>query len=565
MEKEILGNTMRAKHSKGKTVGFFHAKEKRGMEDLVREQMMSEISVEWNVGYIPYKRAIFSPERTAVICEDVPVSYRELNEGINRCAHLLMRKGIRKGDRVAVLLLNCIEFLEIYFAASKIGAILVPLNWRLVGPELEYQLNNCGSRLLAFHDSFLGSVDLIRGRLKVEQDKFVFLASNSQLSQGFKLPDCPEWAEDYHKVVKDQPSMEPMPEQPVGLGDPLAILYTSGVTGNPKGAVVSHLQTFFKNFQVGIYVDAQQDDVVIAQMPLFHSGGLFIVATPALNSGMTLVMRRGFDGGEFAQDIQRYRGTIVFALTTMWRLILDTGRLDQIDVSSVRCVVGGGERTPPSLFEELAKRSLYMQQGFGQTENSAMMLLPREDIQRKMGSIGKPGFFTDIWIADGNGRKLPPGEIGEICAKGPTVMSGYWGMPEETLKTITKGGVLHTGDLGYTDEDGYFYIVDRAKDMYRSGGENVYPAEVEKVLMAHPKISLAAIVGVPDERWGETGMAFIVPASNETITAEEILEYLKGKVAKYKYPTLFRFMAELPLTATMKVRKAELKEKFGRS
>jgi fatty-acyl-CoA synthase len=322
------------------------------------------------------------------------------------------------------------------------------------------------------------------------------------------------------------------------------------------------MQTYFKNFQVGIYTDSQPGDVIIAQMPLFHSGGLFIVVTPSLCSGVIIVMRRGFDPNEFAEDIQRYRGTIIFALTTMWRLILDTGKLDQIDVSSVRRVVGGGERTPVTLFEELAKRNLYMQQGFGQTENSAMMLLPKEDIQRKMGSIGKPGFFTDIWISNGNGKRLPPGEIGEICAMGPTVMSGYWGKPEETANTIVKG-VLHTGDLGYTDEEGYFYIVDRAKDMYRSGGENVYPAEIEKVLMTHPKISMAAIIGVPDNKWGETGKAFIVPFPNEIITEKEILEFLKDKVAKYKYPTKFKFMKELPLTGTMKVKKSELKELYS--
>jgi fatty-acyl-CoA synthase len=313
---------------------------------------------------------------------------------------------------------------------------------------------------------------------------------------------------------------------------------------------------------VGVYTDAHPEDVIIAQMPLFHSGGLFIVATPALCGGLTMIMRRGFDPNEFAEDIQRYRGTIVFALTTMWRLILETGKLDQIDVSSVRRVVGGGERTPPSLFEELAKRNLHLQQGFGQTENSAMMLLPKEDIQRKIGSIGKPGFFTDIWISDGNGKRLPPGEFGEICAKGPTVMSGYWGKPEETASTIVKG-VLHTGDLGYVDEEGYFYIVDRAKDMYRSGGENVYPAEVEKALMTHPLISMAAIIGVPDNKWGETGKAFIVTTHNETITEREIIEFLKDKVAKYKYPTKFKFMKELPLTGTMKVKKSELKALYS--
>jgi fatty-acyl-CoA synthase len=253
--------------------------------------------------------------------------------------------------------------------------------------------------------------------------------------------------------VKDSPWEELATESPVAMDDPLAIVYTSGVTGSPKGAVVSHLQTYFKNFQVGVYIDGHSDDTVIAQMPLFHSGGLFIVATPTLNLGMTMVMRAGFDPNEFAEDIQRYRGTIVFALTTMWRLILDTGRLDQIDSSSVRCVVGGGERTPQSLFEELAKRGLHMQQGFGQTENSAMMLLPRDDVHRKMGSIGRPGFFTEVWVSGEDGRRLPAGEIGEIVARGPTVMSGYWNRPEDTGRAI-EGGVLHTGDLGYMDEEG---------------------------------------------------------------------------------------------------------------
>ncbi len=520
------------------------------------------MSADWSIGCIPYKRALLTPEKTAIIFEDIPITYRKLNEGINKTAHMLEKKGIKKGDRVGLILLNCIEFLEVYFACAKLGAILVPLNWRLVWPELEYQLNDSSVRLLVFHDTFLGSIDLIRNKLKVEQGKFIFLPSGNNLLPGFQPPKCPEWADDYHKIVDGQPVSEPYVEDPVDLNDSLAIIYTSGVTGKPKGAVVSHLQTYFKNFQVRIYTDSQPGDVIIAQMPLFHSGGLFIVVTPSLCSGVTIVMRRGFDPNEFAEDIQRYKGTIIFALTTMWRLILETGKLDQIDVGSVRSVIGGGERTPPSLFEELAKRNLRMQQGFGQTENSAMTLLPKEDIQRKMGSIGKPGFFTDIWISDGKGNRLPPGEIGEICAKGPTVMSGYWGNPEETAQTIVKG-VLHTGDLGYIDEEGYFYIVDRAKDMYRSGGENVYPAEVEKVLMTHPKISMAAIIGVPDNKWGEIGKAFIVPAPNETITEKEILDFLKDKVAEYKHPTKFKFMKELPLTATMKVKKSELKELYS--
>lgn len=520
-------------------------------------------SIPWDVGYIPLKHAQMHPDKIAIIFEDEPVTYGQLNEGVNRCACLLLAKGFKKGDRVCALMLNCIEFLEIYFAVARLGGVFVPLNWRLLGPELAYQINDCEARFLFFHDSFLGSIDLVRDRLKVDQDKFIYLKNGGPRIPGFELPGCPTWAEEYVKLTADQNGSAPMPPEPVLMSDPLAIVYTSGVTGNPKGAVLSHEQTFFKNFQIGVYTEAGPGDMLIAQMPLFHSGGLFIVATPALNAGMTMVMRRGFDPNEFAEDIQRYRGTIIFALTTMWRLIIESGKLDEIDVSSVRCVVGGGERTPPQIFDALSKRGLHMQQGFGQTENSAMMLMPREDIYRKMGSIGKPGYFTDIWIEDKSGKRLPPGEIGEIVATGPTVMTGYWNMPEITKDTIVDG-VLHTGDLGYMDEEGYFYIVDRAKDMYRSGGENVYPAEVEKILLNHPKVAQVAIIGINDSKWGEAGMAFVIPKqSGEVVNIEEIRDFLNDKIARYKHPAKVKMMTELPLTATMKVKKSELKEKYA--
>jgi fatty-acyl-CoA synthase len=520
-------------------------------------------SVLWDVGYIPRKHAQMHSGKTAIIFEDQPLTYGQLEESINRCACMLLAKGLKKGDRVCILMLNCIEFLEIYFAVARLGGIFVPLNWRLLGPELAYQINDCEARFLFFHDSFLGSIDLVRGSLKVDQDKFIYLKNGGPQIPGFELPACPAWAEEYAKLVADQNGSAAMPPEPVFMSDPLAIVYTSGVTGQPKGAVLSHGQTFFKNFQISTYTESTSSDMLIAQMPLFHSGGLFIVATPALNAGMTMVMRRGFNPNEFAEDIQRYRGTIVFALTTMWRMIIESGKLDEIDVSSVRCVIGGGERTPQNIFDALSKRGLHMQQGFGQTENSAMMLMPREDIYRKMGSIGKPGYFTEIWIEDKSGKRLPPGEIGEIVATGPTVMSGYWNMPETTKDTIVNG-VLHTGDLGYMDEEGYFYIVDRAKDMYRSGGENVYPAEVEKILLNHPDIAQVAIIGVPDEKWGEVGAAFIVPkGKDKVISIEEIKSYLKDKIAKYKHPAHVKMMTELPLTATMKVKKSELKNKYA--
>jgi len=510
---------------------------------------------DWNVGYIAKKRAVLTPSKTAFFYEDRPVTYKELNDNANRIARVLQQKGIRKGDRVSALLKNCPEFLEVFFAAAKLGLIFVPLNFRLVGPELEYQLNNAGVRLLVFHDSFVEKIYPILSSIKVERDKFIFVKSGVPGS-----PGCPDWASDYHDLVESCPADEPQTDQPAGLDDPISIMYTSGVTGTPKGVVSSHLQTFFKCFQNHLYFDMRSDDVYLSQIPLFHSAGLFIVATPILCRGATFIMRQNFEPEQFAKDIERYRATIVFAFTTMWRFILQTKKLDEIDVSSIRAVHGGGERTAPSMFEELAAKGIRMQQGFGQTENSFMMLLPQEDILRKMGSVGLPSFFGEVWIVDKEGRELPPREIGEFVAKGPTVMTGYWNMPEETAKAM-EGGVIHTRDLGYRDEEGYFYIVDRESETYRTGGENVYPAEVEKVLVLHPKIENVAIIGVPDEKWGETGKAFVVLKENESITKEEIHRFLEGKVAKYKYPSHVEFIKELPLTASGKIKKVDLKQR----
>ncbi len=388
-------------------------------------------SVRWNVGMIAVKRAAFTPDKAAVIFEDQPLSFKKINEEANRLARYFQSIGLKKGDRVAILALNCCEYLYFYFAAAKLGLIMVTLNFRLVGPELAYQLNDSGARLLLFHDVFSANVLGIKKETPVEEDKLIFLKGLMD-----KAPGCPDWAGDYHEAVSGFSIEEPVPEFPVFLEDPLAIIYTSGVTGDPKGAVVNHEQTFFKIMNVTMGAVRGDEDVYLAQLPLFHSGGLFISLTPALATGQTLILRQGFDPIKFAEDIEKYRATTVFALTTMWRFILDTGKLDEIDTGSVRTVLGGGERTPQSLIEALRERGLYMQQGFGQTENSAMMGLGKEDVIRKQGSIGKPGWFSDIWIQGPEGEKLPAGETGEIVAVGPLVMSGYWNKPEMTDKPL---------------------------------------------------------------------------------------------------------------------------------
>jgi fatty-acyl-CoA synthase len=511
--------------------------------------------MKWNIGKIASKRALFTPDNNAIIYEDTPITYKELNNKVNQVGAFFKEQGLKKGDRIAVALLNCPEFLFCYLAAAKLGLIFVPLNFRLVSRELEYQINKSGVRLLVFHDKVIKNIEPIRSQLTVEKDKFIYLKSFDS-----KDRNCPNWAVDYHNTTAKFPIDEPAPDEPIDMDDPLAILFTSGVTGDPKGAVISHGQTYFKNLQIIIYTDMRQDDVFLFQSPLCHSAGLCAVATPALCRGAALLMRAKFDPVLFARDIAKYKASIVFGLTTMFRFVLRTGELDKIDLSSVRVVFGGGERTPKTLIEELAKKGLPLQIGFGQTENSAMALMPRDAVLKKNGSCGLPNFFTDMWIQDDEGNLLLPGQIGNIVVSGPNVMSRYWDLPAETEETL-KNGLLYTGDLGYFDEDGFLYVVDRAKDMYRSGGENVYPAEVERILADHPKIENVAIIGVPDDKWGETGMAFILPRQGQTLTKNEVLAFLNGKLARYKFPRQFKFVDSLPLTLWGKVRKSLLKEK----
>lgn len=509
----------------------------------------------WNIGYITRQQASVIPNNIAIIFEDEPVTFKELNERVNKTAHFLQSTGLQKGDRVAVYLQNCLEFVYLYFAIAKLGLIIVPLNLRLVGRELEYQLNNSGARMLVFHAKFIDNVEKIKDTIQVDKDKYVWLAGREN-----EAPVCPEWAIRFHDHYPAFPDTEPILRGHIFLDDPLGIIYTSGVTGAPKGAVVSHNQTFYKI--ISLSGTGAVGLVFLSQLPLFHSGGLFISLTSCVGRGMTMVLRQNFDPAQFCHDIERYKANVVFALTTMWRLILDCGKLDEVDRSSIIISLGGGERTPKALLDKLREKGIKVSVGFGQTENSAMTVLSYEDMERKPGSVGKAREWSDMWIEDENGNRLPPGEIGEIVAIGPKVMSGYWNMPKETENTIVDG-VLHTGDLGYMDEDGFFYIADRAKDMYRSGGENVYPAEIEKVLYDYPRIRNVAIIGIADDKWGETGKAFIESTDGKPITRQEIHEFLKDKVSRYKYPSHVEMIDEMPMTATGKIMKVALKEKYG--
>jgi fatty-acyl-CoA synthase len=501
-----------------------------------------------NVGDWIRKWSSLQPQKYALFFEDQPFTYQKLNHRINQLCHLLLEMGVKKGDRIAVLLHNCNQYLEIFFGLSKIGALLVPLNWRLAGPELEFILKDSGSSLLVFEPEFEEVVTSIRSHLNI--------LNRNYLTIGQPYLD---WTTDYEKAISGKPMGEPLMNGSAGDEDPHILMYTSGTTGTPKGAVLSQSKTLFNALNADIFYNLTSRDVMIIPRPLFHSGGLLVESTPVLYKGGTLILRKRFRPNEILETIQKYRVTLLELSATVFQFILQDCDLDQYDLSSVRCFFTGGERIPMAMLKEYHRRGILISQIFGQTESSTITFLPAEQAINKIGSVGLPVFHVEVKIVDKMGKEVKPGEVGEIIVKGPTLMSGYWNRPDLTAETI-RDGWLHTGDLAKTDEEGYIYIVDREKDMYVSGGENVYPAEIEKIFFSHPKILDAGVVGVSDDKWGEVGKAYLALKPGETMSEEEALKFLHGKVAKFKIPKYVKFVEELPKTASGKIKKFLLKK-----
>jgi fatty-acyl-CoA synthase len=501
-----------------------------------------------NIGDWIQKWSFLQPHKKALIFEDRPFTYREVNLRTNRLCHFLLESGIKKGDRISVLLYNCHQYIEIFFALSKIGGILVPLNWRLAGPELEFIINDSGSRMIIFDSDFQEMISSLRPRLNLSGGNYIRIGTPG-----------PGWAKDYEKGLLESPAYGPQLQVSTGDEDPHVLMYTSGTTGIPKGAILSHRKTFFNVLNADLFYNLTSEDIMIVARPLFHSGGLFVEAAPVLYKGGTLILRKWFRPHEILETIQKYRVTLLEMSATVYQFILQGCDLSQYDLGSIRSYFTGGERVPKAMLKEYYTKGMTVSQIFGQTEASTITSLSPADAASKIGSVGLPVFHGEVRIVDKAGKPVNPGEVGEIIVKGPTLMSGYWNRPDLTAETI-RDGWLYTGDLAQTDEEGYIYIIDREKDMYISGGENVYPAEIEKILHIHPKIFDAGIVGVPDEKWGEVGKAFIVLKPGETMGNGEVLDFLKGKVAKYKIPKYVEYVRELPKTASGKIQKFVLKE-----
>ncbi len=505
----------------------------------------------YGIGYWLSRHALLHPEREALITPTERFSYGLLNREANRAAHGLRAMGLQEGDRIGILAVNDPRFLIVLFGAAKIGVVVVPLNYRLSVPELAFQIRDAGIRALFMGPEQAGIVEALRAEASVEA---VVGLADEPMAGAMAYPD---WA-------SGQPEEEP--GDPIPWDRPLLIVYTSGTTGRPKGAVLTHANQFWNAMNDIIALRITAEDTTLTLLPLVHVGGIGLFTLPTLLVGGRVVMPRRFDPDEALRWIERERVTIVMGVPTIFQMLLASPLLDQVDLSSVRAFYNGGDRCPLEVVEAFRRRGLPFGGGYGLTETSptAFMLEPEEFVEgtRALGFIGKPAFFTEARIVTPEGREAGPGEVGELWLRGPNVFAGYWNLPEATAEAFCEGW-FRTGDLAYRDERGFTYIVGRLKEMFKSGGLNVYPAEVEAVLAQHPAVQEVCVIGVPDPKWGEVGRAVVVLRPGYAIEPEALLVWCEGRLARYKIPRSVVFVEALPRNALGKIVRAEVQARYG--
>jgi fatty-acyl-CoA synthase len=499
------------------------------------------------------RRAQLTPNKVALVDTlngNRPITYREWSRAVNRTARFLQEHlGVRKGDRVAVLAHNCVEYLDIWFALGRIGGILQNLNWRLTPYELEGLLADAAPVALIYGSEFVAQVNALRGRVPSVRH-YVALGEPAAL-------------DDIHFTEREAFSDAPLPEVDLDWDDPWVICYTGGTTGLPKGAVLTHRAITANAVNTVVSWGLTPDDVAILNAPLFHTGGLNVFTAPLVYIGGTSIVCKGFDPDQVFDLIRDAGVTVFFGVPTMFIVLQQHPRWEEADFSRLKIVISGGAPCPMPVFEKFWERGVDFKTGYGLTEAGPNTFwLPPEDVRGKPGSVGFPLFHIDVKIVREDGTECGPDEVGELVIRGPHVCAGYWNNPEATAQTI-RDGWLHTGDLARRDAEGYYYIVGRLKDMIISGGENVYPAEVESVLHAHPAVAEAALIGVPDPKWGEVGRAIVALRPGAQVTAEELLAFCRERLAGYKVPKSVVFVDALPKTGAGKVDKQRLKEEYG--
>jgi fatty-acyl-CoA synthase len=478
-------------------------------------------------------------------------TYAEFNGRSNRLASYLKDElNIQQRDRVSILAQNSADYFVVLFACSKIGAILNTLNWRLTVPELAYILNDCTPRAIIYEPEFETAVAELLPQTTIET---TICMGEAALANGWLYQDA---------LAAGSPDDFEAPR--LSYNDTWAILYTSGTTGQPKGAQVTYGNFFYNAVGMGRAIDLTSQDINLNVLPTFHAGGLGLYAGPIFHAGGTLISMRAFDPEKLLALIEEWQVSVLLLVPAIYLALSQYPQFAQHDLSGVRHWGSGGSSLPPNLVHEFAAKGIIIQQGFGMTETGpTVFIIDKENAVRKAGSVGKPVLHTDVSIRDRQGNVLGPNEVGELCIRGGNVTSGYWNRPEATAEAL-KNGWLHSGDAAIMDDEGFYMIVDRWKDMFISGGENVYPAEVENVIYQHPAVAETAVIGVPHPKWQETGLALIVLKEGQTATEAEIIQFCQGKLARYKIPKSVIFLDQpLPRTAAGKVLKRELRETHG--
>ncbi|MFF8673482.1 o-succinylbenzoate--CoA ligase [Streptomyces sp. NPDC015242] len=493
------------------------------------------------IGSWPARRARKTPHRTALIHGEHTVDYGTLHARTTRLAHALRARGVRRGDRVAYLGPNHPSYLETLFAAGTLGAVFVPLNTRLAGPEIAYQLADSGAKALVHGPSHTGLVAGLPGGTDVR----LHLETGAE-----------------YEAALAGASAEPV-DEPVGPDDTCIIMYTSGTTGRPKGAMLTHGNLTWNAVNVLVDTDLIADERALVSAPLFHTAGLNMLTLPVLLKGGTCVLVEAFDPEATLEMIERHRITFMFGVPTMFDQMARHPRWPDADLSSLRILTCGGSPVPTPLIATYQERGLTFLQGYGMTEAApGTLFLDAEHAVGKAGSAGVPHFFSDVRVVRPDLTPVGVGEVGEVVVRGPHVMPGYWGLPEETAASFADGW-FRSGDAAQVDQDGYVHIVDRLKDMIISGGENVYPAEIEDRLLAHPGIAECAVIGVPDDTWGEVPRAVVVPREGAELDPDEVLASLAGRLAKYKIPKSVVVADALPRTASGKLLKSRVRTRYG--
>ncbi len=503
------------------------------------------------------------PDKEAIVFEGKRYTFRQLDERVNRLGNALLKLGVRKGDRVAMMQVNTNQCIEAYFATARIGGIYVPLNFRAKANELLYMLNTAEANTLFIGERYIDLVNSIKPDLSSVKNFISLDAKHGGMLY-------------YEDLIASSPADEILTE--IGDNDTTILMYTAGTTGFPKGVMLTH-QSF------AVYVlenvsppDPETVEKNILTVPLYHVAGTQAVMS-AIYGGRTLVIERQFEPEEWMTLVEKERVDRAMMVPTMLKQLMDHPNFSKHDLSSLKVITYGAAPMPL----EIIRKALDVFPGvsfinaFGQTETAATVTAltaedhvisgspeDREKKLKRLSSIGKPLPDVELKIVDEEGKTLPPGEVGEILVRGPRVMSGYWKDKEKTEQTIDKEGWVHTGDIAYMDEDGYIFLAGRATDMIKRGGELISPEELEMVLHSHPKVEEAAVIGVPDEEWGEVPKAVVVLKRGEKATPEELMEYCRAKLASFKRPRSVVFVDELPRNPMGKVLKRVLREQYAK-